>query len=52
MHIAAAAPTSVDELLAQPYVKDESKTVKDIIGEAIAKVGENIVVKQFYRVEV
>lgn len=52
MHIAAAAPANLDELFAQPFVKDESKTVKDIIGAVIAKVGENIVVKQFYRVEV
>jgi elongation factor Ts len=28
MHIAAAAPETVEELLAQPYVKDETKTVK------------------------
>jgi elongation factor Ts len=52
MHIAAAAPANVDELLAQPFVKDESKTVKNIVNEVIAKVGENVVVKQFYRVEV
>jgi elongation factor Ts len=52
MHIAAAAPTTVDELLTQPYVKDESKTVKDIVGELIAKVGENVIIKQFYRIEV
>lgn len=52
MHIAAAAPTNVDELLAQPYVKDESKTVKDIVNSVIAQVGENVVVKQFYRIEV
>lgn len=52
MQIAAAAPANVDELLAQPYIKDESKTVKDIIGGVIATVGENVVVKQFYRIEV
>jgi len=52
MHIAAAAPADVDELLAQPYVKDESKTVKDIVNEVIAKVGENVVVSRFYRIEV
>ena len=52
MQIAASAPTNVEELLAQPYVKDESKVVKDIVNEVIAKVGENVVVKQFYRVEV
>jgi elongation factor Ts len=51
MHIAAAAPKDVDELLAQPYIKDESRTVKDMIGEVIAKVGENVAVGEFYRVE-
>ncbi len=51
MHIAAAAPKDVEELLAQPYIKDESRTVKDVIGEVIAKVGENVAVGEFYRVE-
>jgi elongation factor Ts len=51
MHIAAAAPKNVDELLAQPYIKDESKTVKDVIGGVIAKVGENVTVNEFYRIE-
>ncbi len=51
MHIAAAAPKNVEELLAQPYVKDESRTVKDVVGEVIAKVGENVAVGEFYRVE-
>ncbi len=52
MHIAAAAPENTEELLAQPYVKDESKTVKDVIGEVIAKVGENVSVGKFCRIEV
>lgn len=52
MQIAASAPANVDELLAQPYVKDESQTVKDIVNDVIAKVGENVVVAQFYRIEV
>lgn len=52
MHIAAVGPETVDELLAQPYVKDESKTVKDVIGEVIAKTGENITVNKFFRLEV
>ena len=51
MHIAAAAPKNTEELLEQPYVKDESRTVKDIIGEVIAKVGENVTVGEFYRIE-
>lgn len=51
MHIAAAGPKNVEEFLAQPYVKDESKTVKDVVNEVIAKVGENISVNEFYRIE-
>ncbi len=51
MHIAAVAPKDVEELLTQPYIKDESRTIKDVIGEVIAKVGENVTVGEFYRVE-
>lgn len=39
-------------LLTQPFVKDASKTVKEIINEAIAKIGENISVKKFIRFEI
>ena len=38
-------------LLLQPYIKDPTVTVKDIIVEAIAKVGENIRVRRFSRFE-
>jgi elongation factor Ts len=40
-----------DCLLLQPYIKDPAKTVKDIIVETIAKVGENIRVSRFTRYE-
>ena len=36
-------------LLNQEFVKDPEKTVKDIITEAIAKMGENIQVSRFVR---
>lgn len=51
MQIAALAPADVSELLAQPYVKDESKTVADLVNETIARVGENITVNAFSRLE-
>jgi elongation factor Ts len=51
MHIAATAPKDIEELLAQPYIKDESRTIKDVVGEVIAKVGENVTVGEFYRIE-
>lgn len=38
-------------LLEQPFIKDPGKTVKDLIKETIAKVGENIRVKRFCRFE-
>jgi len=39
-------------LMGQPFVKDEDKTVQDLITEAIARFGENIVVRRFVRYEV
>ena len=38
-------------LLLQPYIKDPTKTIQDIINEAIAKTGENIKVNRFARFE-
>ena len=38
-------------LLSQPFVKDESMTIQDMVNEAIAKVGENIKIKRFTRYE-
>ncbi|MCD4752343.1 MAG: translation elongation factor Ts, partial [Anaerolineaceae bacterium] len=38
-------------LLHQEYVRDDSKTIQDMINEAIASMGENIVVRRFARWE-
>jgi elongation factor Ts len=38
-------------LLSQPFIKDPDRTVQDIVGETIAKVGENIKVRRFARFE-
>lgn len=38
-------------LLTQPYIRDTTKTVQDIINETIAKTGENIKVRRFARFE-
>lgn len=43
---------SVEDFLAQQYIKDPSKTVKDLIEEYIAKLGENIVIEKFARFQV
>ena len=39
-------------LLEQDFVKDPSVKIKDMIKEAIAKLGENIVVRRFTRYEI
>lgn len=39
-------------LVEQPFIKDESIKIKDMITQAIAKIGENIVVRRFARLEV
>ena len=36
-------------LMNQAYIKDEDKTMEDVVKEAIAKTGENIQVKRFVR---
>ena len=38
-------------LMNQPYILDDSKTVEQVIKEAIAKTGENITIRQFKRIE-
>ena len=52
MHTAALEPKDEKELLKQPFIKDESKTVKDLITEAVAKLGENIKIGKFVRIEI
>ncbi|OGN99252.1 MAG: elongation factor Ts [Chloroflexi bacterium RBG_13_51_52] len=38
-------------LMMQPYIKDPTQTIKDVITETIAKTGENIRVSRFIRYE-
>jgi len=38
-------------LLLQPYIKDPTRTVQDLVLETIAKVGENIKISRFARFE-
>ena len=51
MQIAAMAPKDIDELIKQPYIKDESISVDSFIKGYIAKFGENIQVEKFCRYE-
>ena len=66
MQVAATNPLSVSEedlpsgaegdpaelcLLHQPFIRDDSRTVGDVVNEVIAQTGENIRVRRFSRFE-
>ena len=36
-------------LMEQPFVKDDKKTIQEVVTEAVAKIGENIQVRRFAR---
>jgi elongation factor Ts len=48
-HVVAAHPSDTDELLGQPFAKDGSKSVKQVLDEANATMGEKIEVRRFAR---
>ena len=64
MQVAAMSPKYVDEsqipdddeadfaqdcLLQQPFIRDPSKTVQDLVNETVGKLGENVRVRRFTR---
>ncbi len=66
MQIAATSPIAVSDddlppgaegdpselvLLRQPFIKDPSRNIGDLVRDTIAKTGENIVVRRFARFE-
>ena len=52
MHVAAMEPKTDKELLAQAYIKDQNISVQDLIGQYVAKLGENIKVRAFSRYQI
>jgi elongation factor Ts len=61
MQVAAMNPSRVSAndpstdgdvpLLDQPFIRDQSKTIQELVNESIAKLRENIVVRRFARFE-
>ena len=64
MQVAAMNPLTVEEkksdtatndevenssLLQQPFIKDPSKNIQELINETVGKLGENIRVRRFQR---
>ena len=52
MQVTAMNPATIEELLDQDYIRDPQKKVQDLITELSGKVGENIILKDFKRLEV
>jgi len=52
MQVTSMNPKDVGSLLKQEYIRDGSKTIGSLVKETIAKLGENIVVKEFKRFEI
>jgi len=51
LQIAASPSDGENPLLEQEWIKDQTKTVNELIDEYIAKFGENIILKRFTRYE-
>jgi len=39
-------------LLEQPFIKDDTKTIRNLVTEAIARFGENVVIRRFARFQI
>ncbi|HVZ58858.1 MAG TPA: translation elongation factor Ts [Patescibacteria group bacterium] len=49
MQVASMNPESVEAVLKQEYIRDSSHTIESLIKSVIAKLGENISLKEFKR---
>jgi elongation factor Ts len=49
MQVAAMEPATVDELLEQPYIRDASKKIKDLVTDVAASTKENVHVRRIQR---
>jgi elongation factor Ts len=47
----AEEPAEQAVLMLQPYIRDPSKNIRQLINETIGKTGENIQVRRFSRFE-
>lgn len=52
MQVAAMNPKDIATLLKQDYIRDGSFTIESLVKSAIGKLGENIVIKSFQRIEI
>lgn len=51
LQIASMRPATVEELLAQPFIKSPAQTMSDLLTALVQKIGEKIVIERFVRYE-
>jgi elongation factor Ts len=51
LHVAGIGAETVEDVLSQPFVKDATITVSELIKKSIANFGENITLERFVRYE-
>ena len=51
MQIAAMNPSDIPALLREPYIRDESQVIEELVKSVISNVGENIEIARFTRYE-
>ena len=51
MQVASMNPLNKEELINQPFIKDLSQSVENLLQAVIAKTGENIQIGRFTRIE-
>jgi elongation factor Ts len=52
LQVAAGSYKSIEEILADEYVRDPSRKISDLITEVIAKTGEKVELKNFCRMSI
>lgn len=52
LQVASMDPNNVDELLKGAYIRDTNMTIESLVKQTVAKVGENITVSKFTRMEI
>ena len=50
LQVASMNPSSVEDLLAQVYIRDNSQTIDQLIKGVVGKLGENIQIGRFERI--
>ena len=51
LQITSMNPASIEELLEQPFIKEPSKTIQQLLHEQVGKIGENLNIRRFTRYE-